>query len=643
MIDETFLRQTAALQANLKMLESQQDALSDFQDMQALRQYKARLLDYIEAHVAKGTLQPDPYGVIADRLGEIARFFEEVEKESDLLLNGKKDWLKKIPHVGLADLHQARADLDHMVQKLPEIRERLAAMIHPSDWDESKSDLHTELLVCASTLGDISLPKSETKRVEIFQFAHGHGNLSLRVSKYLSDLRARIGDLEQLHARHGEQLQVAEQHLALQNFRTAARILKELEQNFTDIPYIPANQALENLMAKHREFKDLNKCLDQHFQDNGWKKLPSEFNRLRLNIATPESELGSECHALLVEMEKRLSSFRKARKSNLIRTTLITTALAAPLVMVFLWGNHQAAKLQQAEAQTAAIAQSIRAEALAKAERERTEALAKAERERAEALAKAEHERTEALAKLLTEIYTGAIGKTLDIPLPGGSLLRMAYCPAGSFKMGSPATEGGRGSDENQVQAHISKAFWLGKTEITQAQWRAVMGENPSSFKGDDQPVERVSWEDTQEFIKKVNAAGILPTGWKLALPGEAQWEYACRAGETGTYSGGTIDQVAWYEDNSDDKTHPVATKAPNTWGLHDMHGNVWEWCADWYKEELLGGADPSGTSSGDFRVVRGGSWGSTAADCRAALRFRYYPDYRYFSLGFRPALVPSE
>ena len=222
--------------------------------------------------------------------------------------------------------------------------------------------------------------------------------------------------------------------------------------------------------------------------------------------------------------------------------------------------------------------------------------------------------------------------------------MTFCWCPAGDFLMGSPETEYGRLSDyEDQVHVTLTKGFWMAKTEVTQAQWRAVMGNNPSHFNGDDLPVETVSWDDAQGFIKKVNSSGVMPSGWKMALPTEAQWEYACRAGETGPYSGGAIEQVAWHDENSGDKTHPVGTKKSNAWGLHDMHGNVWEWCADWYGGELSGGTDPSGPSSGVYRVFRGGSWGSLAAFCRAAFRNWFNPGDRYFGLGFRPALVPSE
>jgi formylglycine-generating enzyme required for sulfatase activity len=209
--------------------------------------------------------------------------------------------------------------------------------------------------------------------------------------------------------------------------------------------------------------------------------------------------------------------------------------------------------------------------------------------------------------------------------------------------MGSPSEEDGHSNDENEVSVTISKAYWMAKTEVTQEQWYAVMGSNPSTFKGDNLPVENMSWFDAQEFIKKVNGSGEIPAGWKVCLPTEAQWEYACRAGEKSPFSGGTIGEVAWYVDNSEYKTHPVGIKKPNAWGLHDMHGNVSEWCLDWYDNELQGGADPLGPSSGVRRVLRGGSWNHCSDGCRAANRDMRGQEYRVIILGFRPALVPSE
>ena len=182
------------------------------------------------------------------------------------------------------------------------------------------------------------------------------------------------------------------------------------------------------------------------------------------------------------------------------------------------------------------------------------------------------------------------------------------------------------------------------ETEVTQEMWESVMGDNPSYNKGTNLPVEDVSWEDCQEYIKKLNQTGGIPSGYKLSLPTEAQWEYACRAGSTGAYGGtGDLDEMGWYYDNSGGETHEVRGKKPNAWGLYDMHGNVWEWCQDWYDYgyyEKSPDQDPPGPGSGSSRVYRGGSWYSNARDCRSAIRSRYAPGYRGSLLGLRLALV---
>ena len=206
------------------------------------------------------------------------------------------------------------------------------------------------------------------------------------------------------------------------------------------------------------------------------------------------------------------------------------------------------------------------------------------------------------------------------------------WCPEGTFMMGSPSGEDGRYGDEKQHQVTLTKGFWMLETEVTQKQWKAIMGSNPSHFKGDNLPVENVSWNDCQEFCKKCALLGM-----PVQLPTEAQWEYACRAGSTGPYAG-NLDEMAWFEDNSGRKTHPVGTKKPNAWGLYDMHGNVWEWCADWYDGDYPSGSvtDPIGPSNGSDRVVRGGSWCYYARRCRSAYRGYRAPGGRDDDLGFR-------
>lgn len=213
-----------------------------------------------------------------------------------------------------------------------------------------------------------------------------------------------------------------------------------------------------------------------------------------------------------------------------------------------------------------------------------------------------------------------------------GVTFEFVQIPAGEFMMGST---NGRDDERPVHRVRISRAFEMCKYQVTQAQWEAVMGNNPSHFKGPDRPVERVSWDDTQEFIKKLNQND---SKYQYRLPTEAEWEYACRAGTAGNYAG-RIDRMAWYGSGAGGETHPVGKKKPNKWGLYDMHGNVWEWCQDWYDRGYYAQSpdtDPQGPTSGSARVTRGGGWYLRAMGCRSAGRLLTSPEDRFLALGFR-------
>ena len=228
-------------------------------------------------------------------------------------------------------------------------------------------------------------------------------------------------------------------------------------------------------------------------------------------------------------------------------------------------------------------------------------------------------------------------GEERVMEIAPGVTMTFCWCPPGDFLMGSPASEEDRGDDEDQVKVIISKGFWMAKTEVTQTQWQALMGSIPSHSNGENLPVEQVSWIDAQDFLVKLNAKIGNVDGGKMALPTEAQWEYAARAGEFLRYSGSNnICEVAWYYDNSGSTTNPVGRMKTNPWGMCDMTGNVWEWCQDWYDEKLTGGIDPTGASTGPGRVNRGGGWVGFAYHCRVARRGSDNPADLANDLGFR-------
>ena len=218
----------------------------------------------------------------------------------------------------------------------------------------------------------------------------------------------------------------------------------------------------------------------------------------------------------------------------------------------------------------------------------------------------------------------------------------MVRVEGGTFRMGATAEQDDEAwDDEKPVHSVTLSSYYIGKTEVTQALWQAVMGSNPSNFKGSDLPVEWVSWNNCQEFIQKLNSL----TGRNFRLPTEAEWEFACRGGNKSNgykYSGSNdIDNVAWYDRNSGGKTHPVATKTPNELGIYDMSGNVWEWCNDWLADYTANSqTNPTGPQSGSYRVYRGGGWSfHDGGYCRSSVRCRDCPTYRDTCLGLRLAL----
>ena len=240
---------------------------------------------------------------------------------------------------------------------------------------------------------------------------------------------------------------------------------------------------------------------------------------------------------------------------------------------------------------------------------------------------------------------------------PNPDPARYVWIAPGAFFMGSPATEQDRNPDEGpQRQVTISAGFWMSRHEVTQSEYQTLMGNNPSAFAGDtNRPVEQTSWHDATNYCgaltQQERAAGRLPSGMAYRLPTEAEWEYACRGGTAARLYYGNdpgyaqLGKYAWYDANGGDATHPAGQKLPNAWGLYDMAGNVWEWCADWYGP-YPGGAvtDPRGpVSSSNGRVIRGGSWFFGGWSCRSALRHYGAPENRINQIGFRIVLASDQ
>ena len=244
---------------------------------------------------------------------------------------------------------------------------------------------------------------------------------------------------------------------------------------------------------------------------------------------------------------------------------------------------------------------------------------------------------------LMEESKDSSRGKTIS----NGIGMHFVYITPGSYLMGSPADEVGRTIDEEQHKVTLTHGYYVQTTEVTQKQWKAVMGSLPRYIRNcsEECPVERISWEDAQTFIHKLNK---LEGGDYYRLPTEAEWEYAARAGSKKAFANGEITNAAcgdtkmsdigWYCGNSKSYPHhPVAQKAPNSWGIYDMHGSVWEWCSDWYGSYPQGSVtDPSGPSEGAERVIRGGGLGDNARSCRTANRLSHESDMIIDNIGMR-------
>ena len=243
---------------------------------------------------------------------------------------------------------------------------------------------------------------------------------------------------------------------------------------------------------------------------------------------------------------------------------------------------------------------------------------------------------------------TNSLPKEFTADLGRGVKMEMILIPAGEFLMGSPDSDRAAANDEKpQHRVRITQPFYLGKYPVTQEQWMAVMGNNPSHFQNPKNPVEWVSWEDCLQFLRQLNEKVGMG---KWQFPTEAQWEYACRAGSTTIYCFGNdeseLGDYGWYDKNSGGRPHPVGEKKPNAWGLYDMNGSIWQWCRDWYDPGYYAHSpmdDPAGPATGTERVSHGGCWFSPARSARSANHGRIEADHHGSHLGFRASMVPMD
>jgi formylglycine-generating enzyme required for sulfatase activity len=569
-------------------------------------------------------------------------FFAQSDVELKRLLGWKADWLNQFPKVSLAELHQAQTELSEIKNQLPSIQERLRVMLNPLDWStiSGSPDLHQEMRICAELMpreeiedrgestGGIILPgRKKSYRPYLpdsgacrdkYEFAQSKGGAHDQVISHLNKIASRFEELVSLYEKHHKLLSEAEAHLAEENFRSAERVVKIYDnQRFPDIDYKKVDTLIQRQLTVWQKFNDLNIRINS----KNYKEISHNLRQVQGIDIKSGSELANEISGLTQKIEHAIDAYHQARKKSMMTKSIVIFLIVVAIGTLSAYVIQEEKKVQL-----------VAAEAKAKAEQEAAET--------AEAKAKAEREAAEKKAKFQGK--NSGEERVWEI-LPGVKI-NFCWCPAGEFNMGSPVTEADRERGENQARVILTQGFWIAKTEITHAQWKAVMGNNPITIKkesGDNFPIDDLSWYNTREFLEKINAKIGNNDGGLMVLPTEAQWEYACRAGETGPFSGGTIDQVAWYEGNSGDKIHQVGMKKPNAWGLHDMHGNVSEWCADWcgdFYSNPQGGTDPKGASFGESRMIRGGNFFISGKSCRSASRSWTRPKNE--SAGFRIARI---
>jgi hypothetical protein len=339
MIDDAFLRHVAALQANLKMLESQSDALSDLADMKELRLYKSRLTEYIEAHVKAGNLPDDPFEVIAQRLGPISKFFSTANEECKRLAVWKADWLKSVPAVSLADLQSAKTELGEIIASVPQVQKHLRGYLSSIDCETTPSmvDIYPELMASAQCLTNLQIPYQIQVRRRLYDFAQNEGCLSEEISTHIAAMSSRIDELITLHGNHIRTLNEADIHLENHNFRKAEKVVHSFGKGrFSDLNYDTVESRLKKLQEIFKQFNNIESIFNKRIRHGRLNDLNAQLNRLRVLITKPDSELGRECMNLFQKMSYRCYL---ERQKKYVRNAIIVFSLIVAAGLIVYYGQ----------------------------------------------------------------------------------------------------------------------------------------------------------------------------------------------------------------------------------------------------------------------------------------------------------------
>ena len=667
-MDLPLIRELARLASVLELLKAQREVFSELSDIKEFRGLESDFGEALKVAQERGLVGQDPVSVVradwqrmvrwSNRVQEALREVDELGQELSSGLAGQGAEAgrkrKKVQTDWKTNISQLR-ELEHALKggpsQLTAVIDQARAEVQTEDWNDQWP--YPELTEVAEAMGwgeslELAEPlgpwaegvASRARPLVATRMATEPGSPMLQ--RRIESLRLKLSQvrsLQEKHASHRTTLEEVGRLTEAGQVETARRLIGTLQAAFGDLDYSAREQRLaqleKQLKSQSEKVAETKKELQEFGREAGrFFAFPPIGLKRRGSVAqgTAEKVIAETAQIGKVggssEVDRMVSGWTTGLKSDLdsLQTLWMSRVRRWILGTTVFWLVVLAAggvTFQQVRAGQERERQRVVAEVKAAEEKALAEAKAKAEALRAR-MASGGAFRAEAGERLV-------LG------------LAVRWIPSGRFTMGSPSSEPDRYSDEVQHEAVLTRGFFLAETECTQGQWEAVMGGNPSHFKGSERPVEQVSWGEAVEYCRKLTAKqraeGILPEGWEWRLPTEAEWEYAARAGTTGARYR-ELDAIAWWSGNSGSETHAVSQKAANVWGLHDMIGNVWEWCSDWSGNYPTGSVtDPTGPTSGSFRVLRGGSWHLGARNARSASREWFDPGNRSNFLGFRPAL----
>jgi formylglycine-generating enzyme required for sulfatase activity len=704
-MDLPLTRELARLASILELLRTQREAFSELSDIKEFRGLESDFSDALKEAQVRSLVTQDPVSVVradwqrmvrwSNRVQEALRQFDELGQELSSGLAGQGAEAgrkrKKVQTDWKPNISQLR-ELEHALKggpsQLTAVIDQARAEVQTEDWNDQWP--YPELTEVAEAMGwgeslELAEPlgpwaegvASRARPLVATRMATDPGSpmLQRRIESMRMKL-SQVRSLQEKHASHRTTLEEVGRLTETGQVETARRLIGTLQAAFGGLDYSAREQRLaqleKQLKSQSEKVAETKKELQELGREaGGFFAFPPIGLMRRGSVAqgTAEKVVAEAAQIGKVggnsEVDRMVSAWTTGLKSDLdslqtlwmsrVRRWILGTTVFWLVVLVASGVTFQQVRAgqererQRVEAEEKAAEEKASAEAKVKAETEERE------RQRLVAEKKAAEEKALAEAKAKVEAAETALASKLGLSKPFVAGVRgqagdlaVRWIPSGRFTMGSPTSEPDRSSDEVQHEVVLTRGFFLAETECTQGQLEKVMGGNPSAFKGSERPVELVSWEEAVEYCRKLTAKqraeGILPEGWEWRLPTEAEWEYAARAGTTGPRYG-ELDAIGWYSGNSGSETHPVSQKAANAWGLHDMIGNVLEWCSDWYGDYWYGDystasvTNPTGLSSGADRVRRGGSWYYGAGLALSAFRSGSRPGNRSDDLGFRPAL----